>query len=131
VYDLVIQAVKTLATLYAAPYTSIDLGSMPENDGLAMYLGPGSPDAEYFSKNSLNSFDVVLNGKHSNQQTVLKALSNIHVSLSQLRSYPSGEGWKILNIRSTTAPNFIEQEASSLQWLYGSILEVQFFMKGA
>lgn len=129
-YDKIIQAVKTLATSYAAPYTSIDLGGLPENDGLALYLGPSSPDEEYLDRGSLNGIDVVLNGKHANQQKVLSALSNIHKSLTQLKTYPSGEGWEITNIRTTTAPNFIEQEASSGQWLYGSILEVQFYMKG-
>ncbi len=128
-YDKIIQAVKTLATSYAAPYTSIDLGAMPEDNGLAMYLGPGAPDEEYLNRSSLNSIDVVLNGKHSNQQTVLQALSNIHKALTQLKSYSSGEGWKITNIRTTTAPNYIGQEDSG-QWLYGSILEVQFYMKG-
>jgi hypothetical protein len=131
VYDEIVDAVKTLAKAYAAPpYTTIPPGSLPQANGLAMYIGAGAPDEEYLDRGSTNIIDIVLNGKHSTEKTVLSALSNIHKNLSQLRTYPSGGGWEITNIRTGTAPNYIDREASSGQWLYGSILEVQFYVKG-
>jgi hypothetical protein len=131
VFDEILIAVKNLASTYAVPYSmAIIHGSLPQENGLAMYAGPGGEDAAYLDRGGTYSIDLVLNGKHSNRQTVASALSNIHVKLSQLKSYPKGEGWEITNIRSGTAPNLIEQEASSNQWVYGSILEVTFEMKG-
>lgn len=129
-YGEILQAVKALATAYAAPYDTIVLGALPEDNGLAMYLAAGSPDSEYLDRGATISCDIALNGKHSNQQTVLTALSNIHVGLSQLKEYPSAEKWKISNIRSSTAPNFIEKESSTGQWLYASVLEITFYLKG-
>jgi hypothetical protein len=126
-YGEIIQAVKTLATTYAAPYTKIELGAMPTENGLAMYLGAGAPDWDYLDRGSVNSISVVLNGKHSNQQTVVTALSAIHTALTRLKEYPAGAGWKILNIKTIAAPNYIDYES---QWLYGSILDVQFYLEG-
>jgi hypothetical protein len=81
------------------------------------------------NRGSRQSFFVALNGKHSNQQTVVTALSAIHKALTQLKNYPAGVGWEILSIETSATPNFIEQESSG-QWLYGSILQVSFYMKG-
>jgi hypothetical protein len=131
VFDEILIAVKNLAAAYATPYSmAIIHGSLPQENGLAMYAAPGSEDVAYLDRGGTYSIDLVLNGKHSNRQTVASALSNIHVKLSQLKTYTKGVGWEITNIRSGTAPNFIEQEASSKQWVYGSILEVTFYLKG-
>ncbi len=129
-YDEILLAVKALALANASPFTMIAHGSIPTADSLAMYAGPGSPDEEYMDRGSLNSFNAVLNGKHSNRQTVATALSNIHTALTRRKEYPTGADWEITNIRTTTTPNYIEQETSTGQWIYGSVLEVQFYMKG-
>lgn len=130
-YDEILLAVKALALAAASPFTAIAHGSLPGADSLAMYAGPGGEDESYLDRGSLNSFSVVLNGKHANRQTVVTALSNIHTALTRRKEYPTGTGWEITNIRTTTAPNYIEQEASTKQWVYGSVLEVTFHMKGA
>lgn len=129
-YDEIFLAVKALALANASPYAAIAHGSLPSADSLAMYAGPGSEDEAYLDRGGTYSFDAVLNGKHANRQTVATVLSNIHKALTQLKTYPTGTGWEITNIRTMTAPNFIEQEASTKQWLYGSILEVEFYLKG-
>ena len=129
-YDEIFLAVKALATAQASPYTAIIHGAMPQTDGLAMYAGPGSEDEAYLDRGGTYSFDAVLNGKHSNRQTVVTAMSNIHMALARRNEYPKGEGWEITRIRTTTSPNFIEQESSTGQWLYGSVLEIEFYVKG-
>ena len=129
-YDEILLAVKALATAQASPYTSILHGAMPQADSLAMYAGPGGEDERYLDRGGTYSFPIVLNGKHLNRQTVVTAMSNIHKALTQRKEYPAGEGWEVTNIRTTTSPNFIEQESSTKQWLYGSVLDVEFYVKG-
>jgi hypothetical protein len=128
-YGEVLQAVRTLAISYATPYTTIDVGSMPVSNGLAMYLGPGAPDSSDLNRGSINSSFIALNGKDADQEKLVTALSAIHKALTQLKVYPAGADWEILNIKTSAAPNYIEQESSG-QWLYGSILAVEFYLKG-
>jgi hypothetical protein len=131
-YDEVFQAVRTLALAYAAPYTAIDHGAMPQENGLAMYPGPGYVAERHFDRGGVYDVSVVLNGKHSNLGTLLPSMSNVHRSLSTLTAYPEGAGWKILSIETSTPPNYLDRETSgSKQWLYGSILAVKFYVKGA
>jgi hypothetical protein len=128
-FDEVLQAVRALAEEHASPYTAIDHGAMPAENGLAMYPGPGYLAERHFDRGGIYTVNVVLNGKHSNLGVMLPAMSNIHMRLTMLREYPSGEDWKILSIETATPPNLLGKEDSG-QWLYGSILSVQFYVKG-
>jgi len=110
-------------------YSTVNVGSLPSDNGISMYIGPGSPDEIYLDKASRNSFSLVINAKHSNQLTCLGALDNIHSYLTKLKDYPVGDGYQILNILTTTSPNYISKEDSG-QWIFGSILEVQFYIEG-
>lgn len=131
-YDQILQAIKTLATSYAAPYTAIDHGALPAENGLAMYLGPGFSLQRHFDKGGMYEVVIAMNGKHKDLGVLLPALSNIHQGLSLLKSYPSGTGWEIIDIETATPPNYLDREASGTrQWLYGSLLRVSFYAKGA
>ena len=130
-FDQVFAAVKQLAETHAAPYTAIANGSMPPEDGLAMFLGPGSPVESFFDRGATYDIRIVLNGKHSNLQTLLTALSNIHNGLVRTADYPKTDDWQILSIETATSPNYISREESmTRQWLYGSILSVRIYIKG-
>ena len=130
-YGQILQAVKTLAVSYATPYTAIDHGAMPEKNGLAIYPGPGYETERYFDRGGLYEMSIVLNGKHSNLQTLLTALSNIHQKLTLKTEYPESADWQILDIRTSSSPNYLDREQSDTrQWLYGSILAVKFYVKG-
>lgn len=128
--DEILEAVKNMALSAAAPYTKIDIGSMPAENGLTMYIGSGAPRQRFLDRAGLHEISVVLNGKHSTQQIVLGALSNIHEDLTRATVYPAGAGWEITDIETSSAPNYIEREESgSKQWLYGSILRVTYYQK--
>lgn len=129
--DQVLQAVRTLAIGYAAPYTTIDNGSMPTENGLAIYPGPGYSTGRYLDRGADYQVPFVLNGKHSDLGVLLSAMSNIHTKLSMLSAYPKTDGWQITGIESATPPNYLSREDSNTrQWLYGSILTVKFHVKG-
>lgn len=130
-YDELLQAVMTLVTSHASPYTTIDHGAMPEENGLAMYPGPGFSEQTHMDKGGIQIVYIVLNGKHSNLETLLASLSKTHRELSLLEVYPSGGDWEILNIETSTPPNYLGREDSGTrQWLYGSILRVTYYSKG-
>jgi hypothetical protein len=95
-----------------------------------MYIGSGAPRQRFLESCGLHEISVVLNGKHSTQQIVLGALSNIHEDLTRATVYPAGAGWEITDIETSSAPNYIEREESgSKQWLYGSIYELRTIKK--
>jgi hypothetical protein len=127
--DEILQAVKTLALAYASPYTEILNGAMPRSNGLAMYIGAGGNLSRHFDRGGIYDASFVLNGKHSDMRTVLQAMSHIHAELTQLAEYPKAENWQILSIESAALPNYIDKEPSTNQWLYGSILNVTFYIK--
>lgn len=130
-FDQVFAAVKTLAVAHATPFTEIKNGAMPSENGLAMYPGPGYDVTRFMDRGAVYEVPMVLNGKHSNLQTLTAAMSAIHTALSQLPEYPKTDDWQILSIESSTPPNYLDRETSGTkQWLYGSILTVNFLIKG-
>lgn len=108
------------------PYAVIQVGAMPVDNGISMTYGAGSPDATFMDKGAEYSMHLVCNGKHTDQQAVLDALANIHQTLTQATSYPSGAGWQITNIITTAAPTYLDRQVNDW-WLYGSSLKVTFY----
>lgn len=130
-YGEILQAVRALAIQYATPYTTIDHGSMPMGDGLAMYLGAGGDRIRYRDKGKAMELTYALNGKHTNLQTLLSALSNIHTELELRTEYPQGATWAITNIRTSAPPVYLDREQSDgNRWLYGSMLSVYVKVRG-
>lgn len=130
-FDQILSNVKELATSYASPFTTIEHGALPPENGLALYPGPGIPPERHFDRGAVYEESFVLNGKHSDLETLLTALSSIHCGLSTIEDYPKTDDWQILNIETATPPNYLDREVSGTkQWLYGSILAVKFYIKG-
>lgn len=128
-FDQILAAVKTLAD--SQTNMAISHGAVPQNNGLAMYPGPGYTEERYLDRGGIYEIPIVLNGKHNSLQTLLSALSNIHWKLTTKKEYPKADDWQILSIETSTAPNYIDRENSDpKQWLYGSILSVKFYCKG-
>jgi hypothetical protein len=131
VYYEILQAVKELATAHTSPYTSIDHGALPQKDGLAMYLGPGHDNERHLDRGGIYTVPIVLNGKNKSLPTLVNAMSNIHKELSQAKTYPKTDNWQILSIETGAPPHYLDREQSDTrQWLYGSILNVKFYVKG-
>lgn len=131
-YGEILQALKSVATEFATGYSSISLGAMPQNNGLAMVIGSGAETERYLC-GGMQQISIVINGKHSNQQTVLTALSDIHQGLSRQNytnnSKLNATRWQITNITTSSSPNYLKFETADKQWLYGSIIQVDFAVK--
>ncbi|MDL2293209.1 hypothetical protein LJC60_01105 [Ruminococcaceae bacterium OttesenSCG-928-D13] len=129
-YGEIMQAVKALALAHASPFARIENGLLPKENGISIAMGPSNPNERHLDRGGIHTMQLVLNGKHKDQSIVVGALSCIHTSLTRMREYPSTNDWQITSIESNPGPNFIEQEPSTKQWLYGSVLAVGFYMKG-
>lgn len=127
VYDDVLHTVIALAE-QTNPYADIAVGSAPADNGLSIAWTSGAPETAFLSKNSIVEMSAVLNGKHSDQQTVSGALGEIHKVLTRAKTYPSAEEYQILDIKTIGAPCYVGYENNS-QWLYGSSLGIKFYWR--
>lgn len=112
-----------------APFANVTRGALPTGVGLVCEVGPSSPEAVFLDKNSYIPLDVTLNGKHGNLQTLSDAMNAIHSALTRATSYPSGDGWEIVDITNYTLPEIIGREDNN-EWLMASALSVKFYWKG-
>lgn len=111
-----------------SPYATATIGALPADNGISCYIATGSPETTFMTKGMAYQMTVTLNGKHTNQQTVSDTLNNIHKSLTQKKSYPQTDDYQITDIGTVSSPNYIERDANR-QYLYGSALQIKFFLK--
>ena len=127
VYNDVLDAVIALAE-QSQHYAPLVVGSMPPENGISIAWSSGSLNT-FFNKRAAVSMTAVLNCKHSNQKTAANALGALHTFLNMRKKYPSAQNFQITNIKTIGAPVYLGREENN-QWLYGSSLEVKFFLKG-
>lgn len=111
------------------PFATVTRGALPTGPGLTCEIGPSAPQAVHMDKNSVIPLDVTLNGKNADLKTLSDTMNDIHGALTRARSYPSGEGWQIVDIQNATLPQIIGREENNI-WLMASALSVTFFWRG-
>lgn len=124
VMEAVIQMINDLH-----PFAAVTRGALPTGHGLTCEVGPSSPQAVHMDKNSVIPLDVTLNGKHPDLRVLSDTMNDIHSALTRARSYPSGEGWQIVDIQNDTLPQIIGREGNN-EWLMASSLSVTFYWRG-
>lgn len=124
VMEAVIQMINDLH-----PFVAVTRGALPTGHGLTCEVGPTTPLAVHMDKNSVIPLDVTLNGKHPDLRVLSDTMNDIHSALTRARSYPSGEGWQIVDIRNDTLPQIIGREDNN-DWLMASSLSVTFYWRG-
>ena len=110
------------------PYADIRIGAMPADNGIGVEISTGSPNTTFMTKGMQYEFQMVLNGKNSDQELVFDTLNDIHQLLTQETVYPSTTDYQIMYIKTTATPNYIGRQENK-QYLYGSALSVRFFYK--
>lgn len=112
------------------PYAEIVFGSDPPLNGICMIQGPGAPTDTHLDKGMVYRLPVVLNGKNTNQLTLLTDLTRIHAELTARLNYQdiSTADCQVVNIATTAAPSIIGREQND-QWICGSSLEVSFYWR--
>ena len=123
--SIINQAVEAVIGLMNALglYATVTRGALPTADGITCEIGPSTPSEVYLDKNKLIPLDLTVNGKHSNLKTLSDAMNAIHEGLTFARSYPEGEEWQIVDIRTATEPQKLGREENN-DWLMASSLTV-------
>ena len=111
-------------------YADIVYGSDPPENGICMIQAAGAPTEKHLDANMLYRLSVLLNGKHSNQQTLLNALTSIHTMLTKRNDFNdfSTSDAQVLSIMTTSSPQIIGREQNN-QWIAGSSFEVSFYWR--
>ena len=111
-------------------YATIVYGSDPPENGICMIQAAGAPTEKHLDANMLYRLSVLLNGKHSNQQTLLDALTQIHTMLTNRNDFSdfSTTDAQVLSIMTTSSPQIIGREQNN-QWIAGSSFEVSFYWR--
>ena len=125
------EAVEAVIGLMNAtnPFATVTRGALPTGQGLVCEVGPSTPQALYWDKNTFVPLDITLNGKHKNLKVLSDAMNNIHSALTRATSYPEGDGWQIVDITTDSLPQKIGREENN-EWLMASALSVRLFWRG-
>lgn len=107
----------------------IVVGALPPENGISMAPAAGASDITFFNKGQAMHISMVVNSKNEDQKTALDNLGKIHERLTLTEDYPSGDTWQITNIETNSTPVYLDREQNS-QYLYGSSVRIDFYMKG-
>lgn len=108
-------------------FSTIRRGALGTGAGLCCEVGPSTPQEVYLDKDMYLPIDLTINGKHGNLETLSEAMNSIH-GLARLKSYPSGTGWKIVDIRNGTMPQVIGREDNNA-WVMASSLIIKVYFE--
>lgn len=108
-------------------FLQVSVGTLPAEDSLCMALSAGGESSVSLDLRGDLSMDIVVNDKHKDQTKAIDALADIHHNITAIKNLPTGDGWQILSISTSSAPTFIEFDGD--QWLYGSGLDVHIYIE--
>ena len=123
-------AVESVITLINAMdnFATMTRGALGISNSLSCEIAPSNAAEVYYDKNAYLTITLALNGKHSNLQTLSDTLNNIMDTLTRKKSYPSGDGWEIVDITNGNLPRVIGREEQNL-WLMACDLVVKLYRK--
>lgn len=124
-----IEAIELLTELIKQKYSgSLVYGSNTPDNGISLRWS-SNPRSTFLCKNTYEYMNVYMNGKNTDQLTIVKTMNDIHDYLTRLRNYPSTSRVQICNIETSSGPSLVGREENS-QWLYGSTLLIKIYKKG-
>lgn len=126
--EIVLEFIYYVVNQNKAPFSSVVIGSLPGENSLCIAPAPGSADDVTLAHGGTFTLSCVLNGKHSNQQTVIGTLCHIHDVLNSIVDYPQGMGVSIFSVKTLSSPSYVDREGDgdNTQWLYGSSIEIKY-----
>lgn len=124
--DLAIESVMDLIDALGL-FATITRGALGTAVGLVCEPAPSIPDETYLDKNSYIPLTLAINGKHSDLELLTGALNTIQ-DLSRLTTYPSGNGFEIVDIARGNLPRIIGREDNN-EFLMSCDLVVKIYRK--
>ena len=123
-------AVESVITLIngMGNFATMTRGALGSDNGLTCEIAPSYAEAVFMDKNAYFPLTLALNGKHHNLQTLSETLNNIMDTLTRSKSYPSGNGWEIVDITNGNLPRVIGREDNN-SWLMACDLVIKLYRK--
>ena len=125
--NLAIESVITLIN-GMKNFATMTRGALGISAGLSCEIAPSSTDEVYYDKDALFFVTLALNGKHADLRTLTDTMNNIMDTMTRAKSYPSGNGWEIVDITNGNLPRVIGREDNNL-WLVACDLVIKIFRK--
>lgn len=124
ILDAIVKMVK-VNTAYP-----VVVGSNPTKESIAI-TGFSTPKAINLDRDSLQTYDITINGKSGDQYALLDELSRLHRILTLRKDFPHANNWQIFSIDTTASPRLIGvEEAERTRYIYGSSVVVKFYALG-
>jgi hypothetical protein len=109
-------------------FAPITRGALGTGNGLACEIAPSTPLEVYMDKNTYTPLTLAINAKHHDLQVLSDTLNNIIDALTRRTTYPSGDGWEIVDITCGNLPRIIGREENNA-WLMAADLTVKIYRK--
>ena len=109
-------------------YATITRGALGIGNSLCCEIAPSYPESVFMDKNVYIPLTLALNGKHDNLRTLSDALNKIMDTLTRLKTYPSGNGWEIVDITNGNLPRVIGREDNN-SWLMACDIVLKLYRK--
>ena len=109
-------------------FAKITRGALGTGAYLACEIAPSTVQTVFMDKNTYTTLTLAINGKKSGLQTLSDTLNNIVDTLTRKRSYPSGNGWEIVDITCGAMPRIIDRESNG-EWLMNCDIVIKIYRK--
>lgn len=109
-------------------FANITRGALGIDNGLSCEVSPSNAQEVYLDKNAYFTITLALNGKHNDLQTLSDTLNGIMDTLTRLKTYPTGNGFDIVDISNGIMPRVIGREQNN-QWLMACDLVIKIYRK--
>lgn len=109
-------------------FATMTRGALGTAGGLACEIAPSYVAETYYDKNVYIPLTLAINGKHHDLQTLSETLNNIMDTLTRRKTYPSGDGWEIVDITNGNMPRIIGREPNNA-WLMACDIVIKIYRK--
>ena len=106
------------------------IGSNPTKESIAV-TGFSTADVTCLDRDTMQTYDITVNGKSGDQEKLLSELSIIHRKLTLRKDFPHATNWQIYSIDTVASPRLIGvEDAERTKYIYGSSMTVKFYALG-
>lgn len=100
-------------------------GALPNGESISMDIATGAPQTVMLNRNTVESMNIVINGKSDDMAKLRGEMGKVHAALTGAK-YPNKEQYQITSIETTQIPSYADRESGG-KWLYVSSVEVKFY----
>ena len=109
-------------------YSPILRGALGIGNSLSCEVAPSATEAVFYDKGTYTPILLALNGKHDNLNVLTDTMNNIMDTLTQMKTYPSGSGWEIVDITNGNFPRVIGREDNN-SWVMACDIFIKLYRK--